>query len=141
MRAIALVSLIIAGSVMTFAQSGSKQTFGANPNLPFSGAVKAGGLIYVAGSIGPASGALGKDIKTQTKQTLDNISATLASAGSSMANVASMMVYLRNAGDFAAMNEVYARYVTDAPPARATIEVSALPSGAKIEIEAIALAD
>ena len=103
MRAIAIVSLIITGSVMTFAQSGSKQTFGANPNLPFSGAVKAGGLIYVAGSIGPASGELGKDIKTQTKQTLDNISATLTSAGSSMANVASMMVYLRSAGDFAAI--------------------------------------
>jgi 2-iminobutanoate/2-iminopropanoate deaminase len=141
MRAIALVSLIIAGSVMTFAQSGSKQTFGANPNLPFSGAVKAGGLIYVAGSIGPASGALGKDIKTQTKQTLDNISATLTSAGSSMANVASMMVYLRNAGDFAAMNEVYATYWPKDPPTRTTVVVTqplALADGL-IEISAVAI--
>src|SRR6185295_309147 len=141
MRAIAIVSLIITGSVMTFAQSASKQTFGANPNLPFSGAVKAGGLIYVAGSIGPASGELGKDIKTQTKQTLDNISATLTSAGSSMANVASMMVYLRNAGDFAAMNEVYATYWPKDPPTRTTVVVTqplALPDGL-IEISAVAI--
>jgi 2-iminobutanoate/2-iminopropanoate deaminase len=141
MRAIAIVSLIITGSVMTFAQSASKQTFGANPNLPFSGAVKAGGLIYVAGSIGPASGELGKDIKTQTKQTLDNISATLTSAGSSMANVASMMVYLRSAGDFAAMNEVYATYWPKDPPTRTTVVVTqplALPDGL-IEISAVAI--
>ena len=141
MRAIAIVSLIITGSVMTFAQSASKQTFGANPNLPFSGAVKAGGLIYVAGSIGPASGELGKDIKTQTKQTLDNISATLTSAGSSMANVASMMVYLRNAADFAAMNEVYATYWPKDPPTRTTVVVTqplALPDGL-IEISAVAI--
>src|SRR6185295_7851286 len=124
MRAIAIVSLIITGSVMTFAQSASKQTFGANPNLPFSGAVKAGGLIYVAGSIGPASGELGKDIRTQTKQTLDNISATLSSAGSSMANVASVMVYLRSASDFAAMNEVYATYWPKDPPTRTTVVVT-----------------
>jgi 2-iminobutanoate/2-iminopropanoate deaminase len=141
MRAIAIVSLIITGSVMTFAQSASKQVFGANPNLPFSGAVKAGGLIYVAGSIGPASGELGKDIKTQTKQTLDNISATLTSAGSSMANVASMMVYLRNAADFAAMNEVYATYWPKDPPTRTTVVVTqplALADGL-IEISAVAI--
>src|SRR6185503_2837323 len=141
MRAIAIVSLIITGSVMTFAQSASKQACGANPNLPFSGAVKAGGLIYVAGSIGPASGELGKDIKTQTKQTLDNISATLTSAGSSMANVASMMVYLRNAADFAAMNEVYATYWPKDPPTRTTVVVTqplALPDGL-IEISAVAI--
>src|SRR5262245_61270355 len=104
MRTIAILSLFLVGSVMTFAQS--KQTFGANPSLPFSGAVKAGGLIYLAGTIGPASGTMGKDIQTQTKQTLDSLSANLTAAGSSMANVASVMVYLRNAADFAAMNEV-----------------------------------
>ena len=141
MRAIAIVSLIITGSVMTFAQSASKQTFGGNPNLPFSGAVKAGGLIYVSGSIGPASGELGKDTKTQTKQTLDNISATLTSAGSSMANVASMMVYLRNAADFAAMNEVYATYWPKDPPTRTTVVVTqplAIADGL-IEISAAAI--
>jgi 2-iminobutanoate/2-iminopropanoate deaminase len=123
MRFIAILSLLLAGSVMTFAQS-SKQTFGANPNLPFSGAVKAGGLIYVAGAIGPASGELAKgDIKAQTKQTLDNIAATLRTAGSSIANAASVTVYLRNASDFAAMNEVYATYWPKDPPARTTVIV------------------
>ena len=124
MRLIATLSLLIAGSTMTLAQSSSKQTFGANPNLPFSGAVKAGGLIYVAGSIGPASGALGKDIKTQTKQTLDNISATLTTAGSSISNAASVIVYLRSAADFAAMNEVYATYWPKDPPTRTTVVVT-----------------
>ena len=128
MRAIvlpsAILSLLLAGSVMTNAQS-SKQTFGANPNLPFSGAVKAGGLIYVAGAIGPASGEIAKgDIKAQTKQTLDNIAATLKTAGSSLANAASMTVYLRNASDFAAMNEVYSTYWTKDPPARTTVIVT-----------------
>jgi len=141
MRAIALLTFIVAGSAMTFAQSASKQIFGTNPNLPFSGAVKAGGLIYVAGTIGPASGAIGKDIKTQTKQTLDNLSATLTSAGSSMANVASVMVYLRNASDFAAMNEVYTTYWPKDPPTRTTVVVSqplALADGL-IEISMVAI--
>src|SRR5262245_12877742 len=124
MRFIAILSLLAAGTVMTFAQS-SKQTFGANPNLPFSGAVKAGGLIYVAGAIGPASGELAKgDIKAQTKQTLDNIAATLKAAGSSLANAASVTVYLRSASDFAAMNEVYATYWPKDPPARTTVIVT-----------------
>src|SRR5881296_3748944 len=105
LTAIAALALSVAGSIVTSAQS--KQTFGANPNLPFSGAVKAGGLIYVAGTIGPRSGAIATgDIKAQTKQTIDNIGATLVEAGSSLANVASVLVYLRNASDFAAMNEV-----------------------------------
>ena len=123
MRLLAVLSLVIVGSAMAFAQS-SKQTFGANPNLPFSGAVKAGGLIYVAGSIGPASGALGTDIKAQTTQTLDNISATLTTARSSLANAASVMIYLRNASDFAAMNDVYATYWPKDPPARTTVVVT-----------------
>jgi len=124
MRFIAILSLLAAASVMTLAQS-SKQTFGANPNLPFSGAVKAGGLIYVAGAIGPASGELARgDIKAQTKQTLDNIAATLRTAGSSLANAASVTVYLRNASDFAAMNEVYATYWPKDPPARTTVIVT-----------------
>jgi reactive intermediate/imine deaminase len=140
MRLIAIVCLLIAGSVMTFAQS--KQTFGANPNLPFSGAVKAGGLIYVAGTIGPASGAIAKgDLKAQTKQTLDNISATLTAAGSSIANAASVMVYLRNPADFAPMNEVYRTYWPKDPPARTTVFLTqpfANPDGL-IEISMVAI--
>src|SRR5438093_982798 len=124
MRPFTVLGFFLAATTMTFAQSSSKQTFGANPTLPFSGAVKAGGLIYVAGTIGPASGTLAKDIKGQTKQTLDNISATLTAAGSSIGNAASVLVYLRNASDFAAMNEVYASYWPKDPPARTTIVVT-----------------
>ena len=142
MRTFAILGMLLVATTMTFAQSSSKQTFGANPNLPFSGAVKAGGLIYVAGTIGPASGELAKgDIKAQTKQTLDNISATLATAGSSMANAASMLVYLRNASDFAAMNEVYSTYWPKDPPARTTVIVTqplAVADGL-IEISAVAV--
>src|SRR3954471_12356661 len=120
---LAFVSVAIA---MAFAQS-SKQivTTGGNPNLPFSPAVKAGGLIYVAGTLGTdASGAVAKgDIKAQTRQTLDNIGATLKAAGSSMANATSVLIYLRNAADFTAMNEVYATYWPKDPPARATVVV------------------
>jgi len=125
MRLFAILGVFLAAATMIHAQTASKQTFNANPNLPFSSAVKAGGLVYVAGSIGPASGALATgDIKAQTKQTLDNISATLKTAGSSIANAASVLVYLRNASDFAAMNEVYATYWPKDPPARTTVVVT-----------------
>src|SRR5438093_10875790 len=142
MRPLTLLgALLLTATTMTSAQS-SKQIFGANPSLPFSGAVKAGGLIYVAGSIGPASGAIAKgDIKAQTRQTLDNISAALTTAGSSIANAVSMQVYLRNVSDFAAMNEVYATYWPKDPPPRTTIFVSqplAVADGL-IEISAVAV--
>jgi 2-iminobutanoate/2-iminopropanoate deaminase len=120
---LAFVSVAVA---MAFAQS-SKQiiTTGGNPNLPFSPAVKAGGFIYVAGTLGTdAKGAVAKgDIKAQTKQTLDNIAATLKAAGSSLANATSVTVYLRSASDFAAMNEVYSTFFTKDPPARTTVVV------------------
>src|SRR5215831_12395069 len=125
MRLTALVACLLAGSIMTAAQSSSKQIFHADATRPFSGAVKAGGLVYVAGTIGPASGAIAKgDIKAQTRQTIDNIAATLREAGSSLANVGSVMIYLRSAADFAAMNEVYATYWPKDPPARTTVIVS-----------------
>ena len=144
MRLFAFLGVLLAATTMTLAQSSSKQTFGANPNLPFSGAVKAGGLIYVAGTIGPASGELAKgDIKAQTKQTLDGISKTLKAAGSSLANAASVTVYLRNAGDFAAMNEVYATYFPANPPARTTVVVTQPLASADglVEISMIAIPD
>src|SRR5712691_11358424 len=116
---------LVAMIAMTPAQA-ARQIFGPDATRPFSGAVKAGGLIYVSGTIGPAAGGtLAKgDIKAQTKQTLDNIGATLTSAGSSFANAASVMIYLRNASDFAAMNEVYAAYWPKDPPTRTTVVVS-----------------
>jgi reactive intermediate/imine deaminase len=122
MRLVSLPAFAILAVTMTLAQSSSKQIFGTNPNLPFSAAVKADGLIYVAGTIGPATGPIAKaDIKAQTKQTLDNMGATLKNAGSSLANAASVIVYLRNAADFAGMNEVYTSYWPKDPPARTTV--------------------
>jgi 2-iminobutanoate/2-iminopropanoate deaminase len=142
MRLVSLLVFIGSAVTMASAQSSSKQIFGTNPNLPFSGAVKAGGLIYVAGTIGPATGAIAKgDIKAQTKQTLDNMAATLKTAGSSLANAASVLVYLRNAGDFAAMNEVYSTYWPKDPPARTTVVLTQPMANADglIEISMVAI--
>ncbi len=126
MRLFCTLALVTATITMAFAQS-SKQIIstGGNPNLPFSPAVKAGDFIYVAGTLGTnASGALAKgDIKAQTRQTLDNISATLKAGNASIANAASVLIYLRSAADFAAMNEVYASYFPKDPPARTTVVV------------------
>ncbi|MGH9141864.1 MAG: RidA family protein, partial [Vicinamibacterales bacterium] len=117
MRLLAILALSLGTITMTFAQSSSKHVYpGANPAMPFSAAVKADGLIYVSGTLGSSG-----DIKAQTKQVLDNINATLKTAGSSLANAASVTVYLRNQGDFAAMNEVYRGYWAKDPPARTTV--------------------
>src|SRR5438094_10624240 len=135
MRQLLLLAFMTVATTMTFAQS-SKQVFpGANPNSPCSAAVKADGLIYVSGTLGS-----GGDIKAQTKQVLDNISATLKAAGSSLPNAASMTVYLRNQSDFAAMNEVYRGYWTKDPPARTTVMVPLLNEGL-VEISAVAVPD
>jgi len=126
MRLLCTLALVTATITMAFAQS-SKQIIstGGNPNLPFSPAVKAGDFIYVAGTLGTnASGALAKgDIKAQTRQTLDNITATLKAGNANIANAASVLIYLRSAADFAAMNEVYASYFPKDPPARTTVVV------------------
>jgi reactive intermediate/imine deaminase len=144
MRVFTVLAFAAMAVSMTFAQSSSKQVVntGANLNLPFSSAVKADGLIYVAGTIGTdAAGVVKGDVKAQTKQTLDNIAATLKAAGSSMANAASVLVYLRSASDFVAMNEVYATYWPKDPPARTTVIVTqplALPEGL-VEISMVAV--
>jgi len=130
---LSLVALLIAAVTMSSAQS-SRQVFpGANPALPFSAAVKADGLIYVSGTLGS-----GGDVKAQTKQVLDNISATLKTAGSSLANAASVTVYLRNQSDFAAMNDVYRTYWTKDPPARTTVMLPLLNEGL-VEIAVVAI--
>ena len=130
-------------AIMTFAQSKQIIKSGADLGLPFSPAVKAGGLIYVAGTMATdAKGQIIKgDIKAQTKQALDNIAATLKAGGSSLANAASVMVYLRSAGDFAAMNEVYRTDWPKDPPGRTTVIVTApfvLPDGL-VEISMVAV--
>jgi enamine deaminase RidA (YjgF/YER057c/UK114 family) len=132
---LAVVALSFAAVTMSSAQS-SKQAFpGANPAMPFSAAVKADGLVYVSGTLGSNG-----DIKAQTKQVLDNISATLKTAGSSLANAASVTVYLRNQSDFAAMNEVYRTYWSKDPPARTTVMVPLLNEGL-VEIAVVAVAN
>ena len=109
---------------------------------PYSQAVKANGLVFVSGqlSLKPGDKELsGGDVATQTEQVLANLRAILEEAGTSLDNLVKTTVFLQNLGDFAAMNEVYSRHVGDRPPARSTVEVAKLPSGALVEIEAIAL--
>jgi 2-iminobutanoate/2-iminopropanoate deaminase len=108
---------------------------------PYSQAVRAGGLVFVSGQLAlrpDHAEIVGETIQEQTEQVFANLAAILAEAGSGLDHLVKTTVYLADLGDFAGMNEVYARHVGDAPPARATIEVSALPSGAKVEIEAVA---
>jgi 2-iminobutanoate/2-iminopropanoate deaminase len=109
---------------------------------PYSQAIKAGGMVYAAGQIplDPTTGQLiSGDIQAQTERVLENLRAVLAAAGSSLDGVVKTTVFLKSMGDFAAMNEVYARYFTDTAPARSTIAVADLPRGALVEIECIAL--
>jgi 2-iminobutanoate/2-iminopropanoate deaminase len=110
---------------------------------PYSQAIRSGGLVFVSGqlSLRPGESAIsGESIQEQTEQVFANLRAILEEAGTSLERVVKTTVFLTDLGDFAGMNEVYARHVGERPPARSTIEVSALPSGARIEIEAIALA-
>ena len=107
---------------------------------PYNQAIRVGDLVFVAGQLGlpPGGASVEGDISTQTEQVMRNLAAILEEAGSSLANLVKTTVFLQDLGDFAAMNDVYARHVGDRPPARATVEVAKLPSGALVEIEAIA---
>jgi 2-iminobutanoate/2-iminopropanoate deaminase len=110
---------------------------------PYSQAIKAGGLVFVSGQVSLQPGSpdpVSAEIGPQTEQVFANLQAILEAAGTSLERLVKTTVYLRDLGDFQEMNEVYRRYVGDLPPARATIEVSALPAGSLIEIDAIALA-
>jgi len=108
---------------------------------PYSQAIKAGGFVFVSGQIGLRAGEseLAGGIAEQTEQVFRNLGAILEEAGSGLGRLVKTTVFLADFGDFQAMNEVYARHAGDTPPARATVEVAALPSGAKVEIEAVAL--
>ena len=109
---------------------------------PYSQAVKAGGVLYISGQIplDPATGTFAaEDISGQTRQSLENIGAILSEAGCTCGDVVKTTVLLADMNDFAAMNAVYAEYFTGACPARAAFAVKALPKGALVEIEAIAV--
>jgi 2-iminobutanoate/2-iminopropanoate deaminase len=109
---------------------------------PYSQAIKAGGFVFVSGqlSLRPGDKELtAGEIGPQTEQVFANLRAILEEAGSSLDRLVKTTVFLQDIGDFAGMNEVYARHVGEMPPARSTVEVAKLPSGALVEIEAIAL--
>jgi 2-iminobutanoate/2-iminopropanoate deaminase len=113
-----------------------------NPIGPYSQAVKANGFVFLSGQVGldPQSGEIvGADLRQQTERVLENLKAVLEAAGTSLHHVVKTTVFLKNMDDFPAMNEVYARYFTSAPPARSTVEVSRLPKNALVEIDAIAV--
>lgn len=110
---------------------------------PYSQGVKVGNLVYTSGQIplNPIDGSMPSSIEEQTKQSLENCTAILAEAGSSLENVIKTTVFLTDINDFAKMNEIYATYFSSNPPARSAIQVSKLPKDANIEIECIALID
>ncbi|MFN2469081.1 MAG: RidA family protein [Gaiellaceae bacterium] len=109
---------------------------------PYSQAIRAGELVFVSGQLALRPGGKeleGGTISEQTEQVLANLRAILEAAGSDLDRLVKTTVFLTNLDDFQGMNEVYARHVGESPPARSTVEVSRLPSGALVEIEAIAL--
>jgi 2-iminobutanoate/2-iminopropanoate deaminase len=112
------------------------------PIGPYSQAIKAGGFVFASGQIAldPATGKLIEgDIKAQTERVLKNLSAVLAGAGSSMDRVVKATVFLKSISDFPAMNEVYGKVFTNAPPSRTTVQAAGLPRDALIEIDIVAL--
>ena len=109
---------------------------------PYSQAIKANGFVFVSGQLSLRPGEkdlLAGDIKAQTQQAFANLRAILEEAVSSLDRLVKTTVFLQDLDDFAGMNEVYATHVGSTPPARSTVEVAKLPSGALVEIEAIAL--
>ena len=109
---------------------------------PYSPAIKAGNLLFVSGQIplDPATGALiTGDIAAQTEQVMRNLAALLKAGGAGFEHVVRTTVFLADLNEFAAMNEVYGRYVVEPPPARATVQVARLPRDVRVEIDAIAV--
>src|SRR2546425_1724651 len=114
---------------------------GAGVGLPFSAAVRVGNMLYLSGQIGNVPGTrqlADTGITGQTRQTLENVKATLAYAGSSLERVVKCTVFLLDIKDFAAMNAVYVTYFPKDPPARSTVAGSGLALGARVEIECMA---
>ncbi|MEJ2549580.1 MAG: Rid family detoxifying hydrolase [Anaerolineales bacterium] len=109
---------------------------------PYSLGIKSGDLVFVSGTLGidPQRGALvAGGIEAETRQALTNLSGILKSGGTSLENVVKTTVFMQDMGEFAKMNAVYAEFFPNEPPARSTVEVAALPKGAAVEIEAVAV--
>jgi 2-iminobutanoate/2-iminopropanoate deaminase len=114
---------------------------GPKPIGPYSQGIKAAGFLFLSGQVAldPKTNEMaGGDIQQQTVRVLENIKGIVEAAGSDLRHVVKTTVFLKDMNDFPAMNEVYARYFTIAPPARSTVQVSRLPKDALIEIEVIA---
>lgn len=111
------------------------------PIGPYSPGIDAGSIVFVSGQVGldPATGQLVEGVEAQAERALENITAILDSAGLSFADVAKTMILLADIADFDKVNAVYIRFAGDPPPARSTFAVAALPRGARVEIEAIAV--
>jgi 2-iminobutanoate/2-iminopropanoate deaminase len=108
----------------------------------YSQAIKANGFVFLSGqtALNPRTGQMvGQDIKTQTKRVMDNITAVLEAAGSSLEKVVKCSVFLKDMNDFGPMNEEYGSYFKELPPARTTVQVAKLPRDALIEVDAIAM--
>jgi 2-iminobutanoate/2-iminopropanoate deaminase len=115
---------------------------GPKPIGPYSQAIKANGFLFVSGQVAldPKTGeVVGTDVRQQTERVLENLKGIVEAAGSKLNHVVRTTVFLKNMNDFPAMNEVYARYFTLAPPARSTVEVARLPKDALVEIDLIAV--
>jgi len=111
---------------------------------PYSQAIRSNGFVFVSGqvAIDPATQqVINGDVAAQTEQVIKNLSAILKAAGSGLDKVVKSTVFLKNMGDFAAMNEVYGRHFTGAPPARSTVEAARLPKDVLVEIDVIALTE
>src|ERR671917_298972 len=111
---------------------------------PYSQAVRVGQFIFTAGQIplDPKSGQIvSQDISEQTRRVLDNLKAVLAAENLTFSHIVKTTIFLTDLGDFQTVNEIYATYFADLPPARSTVQVSALPKGARVEIECIAVSD
>lgn len=109
---------------------------------PYSQAIKANGFVFLSGQIAldPRTGQIvGQDIKTQTRRVLDNVTAVLVAAGSSLVKVVKCTVFLRDMNDFGPMNEEYGSYFKELPPARTTVQVAKLPRDGLVAIDVIAL--
>jgi 2-iminobutanoate/2-iminopropanoate deaminase len=112
------------------------------PIGPYSQAIRANGFLFVSGQVGldPKTGALvGTSTQEQTERTLENLKGIVEAAGTKMAHVVKVSVFLKDMNDFTAMNEVYGRYFASAPPARTTVQVARLPKDALVEIDVVAV--
>ena len=106
---------------------------------PYSQAIDLGNMVFVSGQVDPATGKMADTVEEQAAQSLANLRAILAEVGLSMANVVKTVIFLADINDFAAVNAVYAKAFAEPFPARSCVQVAAIPKGAKLEIECIAV--